>query len=162
MVDSGGKVPVVQERGVAQSGTVLLQRHDQPGRRRARRADSERPAPDRLQLVLRFVRTGKPGAAETGPFGFRPVEQGGRLLSGVQHVGRAHTASDGEKRIGRSKGSPTRRTVYISCFICTTKSRRAIWDEQTDPSLPFPPPTTAGRVFEILSAIGALKLFEFH
>lgn len=106
MVDAGGKVPVVQERGVVQGGTVLFQRHDQPGRRRAGRADRQRPAPDRLQSVLRLLRSGEPGAAEARAVGLRPVEQGGRLLSGVQHVGRAHTASDGEKRVGRSEGRP--------------------------------------------------------
>lgn len=105
MVDPGGKILVVQERGVAQGGTVLLQRHDQPGRRRAGRADRQGPAPDRMQSVLRFFRTGKPGAAETGAVGVRPVEQGGGLLSGVQHVGRAHTASDGKKRIRRPEGT---------------------------------------------------------
>jgi len=104
MVDSGGKILVVQERGVAQGGTILLQRHDQPGRRGVGRADRQGPAPDRLQPVLRFVRAGKPSAAETGAVGVRSVEQGSGLLSGVQYVGGAHTASDGKKRIRRPKG----------------------------------------------------------
>jgi len=104
MVDSGGKILVVQERGVAQGGTVLLQRHDQPGRRGAGRADRQGPAPDRMQPVLRFVGAGKPSATETGAVGVRSVEQGSGLLSGVQHVSGAHTASDGKKRIRRPKG----------------------------------------------------------
>jgi len=104
MVDSGGKILVVQERGVAQGGTILLQRHHQPGRRGVGRADRQGPAPDRLQPVLRFVRAGKPSAAETGAVGVRSVEQGSRLLSGVQHVGGSHIASDGKKRIRRPKG----------------------------------------------------------
>jgi len=104
MVDSGGKILVVQGRGVAKGGTVLLQRHDQPGRRGAGRADRQGPAPDRLQPVLRFVWAGKPSAAETGAVGVRSVEQGSRLLSGIQYVGGAHTASDGKKRIRRPKG----------------------------------------------------------
>lgn len=104
MADNGREILIFQERGVAQSRTVLFQRHDQSGRRRARRANSQRSAQDRLQFVLRLVRTGKPSPAETSAFGFRSMEQGGRLLSGVQYVGRAHTASDGEKRIGCSKG----------------------------------------------------------
>jgi len=104
MVDSGGKILVVQERGVAQGGTILLQRHDQPGRRGIGRADRQGPTPDRLQPVLRFVRTGKPSAAETGAVGVRSMEQSSRILSGVQYVGSAHTASDGKKRIRRPKG----------------------------------------------------------
>jgi len=104
MVDNGGKILVVQERRVAQGRTVLLQRHDQPGRRRAGRADRQGPAQDRLQSVLRVIRTGKPSAAEAGALGVRSMEQGGGLLSGVQHVGGAHTASDGKKRIRRPKG----------------------------------------------------------
>jgi len=104
MVDSGGKILVVQERGVAQGGTILLQRHDQPGRRGVGRSDRQGPAPNRLQSVLRFVRTGKPSATKTGAVGIRSMEQGSRLLSGVQYVGGAHTASDGKKRIRRPKG----------------------------------------------------------
>jgi len=57
-----------------------------------------------LQPVLRFVWTGKPSAAETGAVGVRSVEQGSRLLSGVQYVGGAYTASDGKKRIRCPKG----------------------------------------------------------
>lgn len=108
---SGGEVLDVQERGVAQSGTGVLQRHDQPGRRRARRANRQGPAPDRMQLVLRLFRSGKPGPAEARAVGLRPVEQGGRLLPGVQHAGRAHTASDGKKRIGRTEGLQTQCAI---------------------------------------------------
>lgn len=106
MVDIGGKILVIQERGMAQSGTVLLQRHDQPGRRRAGRTDSQGPASNRLQLILWFVWTGKPSLVETSAFGFRQVEQDGRLLSRVQHVSGTYSPSDGEKRIGRFKGLP--------------------------------------------------------
>jgi len=97
MVDPGGKILVVQERRVAKGGTVLLQRHDQPRRRRTRRTDRQGLAPDWLQPILWFIRTGKPSAAETGALGVRSMEQGSRLLSGIQHVGGAHTASDGKK-----------------------------------------------------------------
>lgn len=104
LADAGREVPVVQGRGMAQGGAVVLQRHDQPGRRGAGRADRQGPAPDRVQPVLRIVRAREPGAAQAGAAGLRPVEQGGRLLSGVQHAGRAHTASDGEERVRRPKG----------------------------------------------------------
>lgn len=48
MVDLSGKILVNQERGMAQSGTILLQRHNQPGRRRAGSTDSQRFTPNWL------------------------------------------------------------------------------------------------------------------
>lgn len=115
LADAGREVPVVQGRGMAQGGAVVLQRHDQPGRRGAGRADRQGPTPDRVQPVLRIVRAREPGAAQAGAAGLRPVEQGGRLLSGVQHAGRAHTASDGEERVRRPKGLGVVPTSSCAC-----------------------------------------------